>query len=688
MLMHLHSPAKRFAGRVPLTRQVALLSLVPMVVLGIALAHVLQTQIVDRTLTQESQAARLIARIGIQPRLTPTDLRGGLGASKIGELDSVLKTSSVERDLARIKIWNDHDTVVYSDDHALIGRRLTPSDDLEEALEGDPENAVVVTPEPNSETADEVGLGKLIEVYVPLRFDEHAKPVGAFEMYLSYHPIAGAITRDKRTIALLVAGGLALLWLAIYRIVARASRRLRAQARENHRLARYDQLTRLPNRTLFSERLGSALERSGTTGAADPPTVLMIDLDGFTQINSTLGNANGDRLLVEVATRLQEVVTVPGTTVARLGNDEFAVLARDGAPRELGDAIAAALERPVVIDGITINIEATIGAVIPGSDEDAPAEVLQHVEAALSRARTTGSRMEIYSAAIDRFDPAKLLLLGQLRGALERDELVLHYQPKLDLRTAKVKAVEALLRWQHPERGLLGPGEFIPLVEPTALIDAMTLHVVELAAAQMSEWKRTLHQDLEVSVNLSARNLLDDDLAAKVLGILARYDVPPNQMTIEVTESATMTDPERAICTLRRLRDAGLGISIDDFGTGNASIDYLARLPASELKVDRMFVTEICADARAEAIVRSTIDLACNLELSVVAEGIETQDALDRLAELGCDVAQGYLISRPLAAAEITDWLRARSGGGIAPRTPAPWRRAQRALRPRTSVLP
>ena len=230
-----------------------------MVVLGVVLARVLQAQVEGRTLAEETRAARLIAHIGIQPRLSPRGVRRGLTPGEIHDLDRQLRTAAVKQDLARIKIWNAHDTVIYSDDHSLIGRRLEPSDDLEEALDGHPQQAAIVNPTPHSETAGEVGLGTLIEVYVPLRFAAAGRPAGAFEMYLSYRPVAGAIARDRKEVALLIAGGLLLLWLALYRIVAGASRRLRAQARENDRLARYDRLTGLANRTLYSERLDAEL---------------------------------------------------------------------------------------------------------------------------------------------------------------------------------------------------------------------------------------------------------------------------------------------------------------------------------------------------------------------------------------------------------------------------------------------
>jgi len=644
-----------------LTRQVALLSLVPMVLLGVVLARVLQSQVVARTLSDESRSARLIARIGIQPRLTPHDLRAGLGADGVRRLDELLRSPSVKRELARIKVWNDRDQVIYSDDHSLIGRTFSPSDDLEHALEGHPAQATVVDPRLHSETAGEVGLGRLIEVYVPLRFGDRGRPAGAFEMYLSYRPVAGAISADKRTVVLLIAVGLGLLWLILYRIVARASRRLRHQSEENDRLARFDQLTGLPNRTLFRELLDERL-RSG--GPDSELAVCVVDLDRFNEINSTLGPATGDRVLRAVASRLDGALG-ERALVARLGNDEFAIFCANpgGASGAAGIAtvVQRALAPEMVLDGVSLSVEASIAVALRDRQAIEATEMLQRAEAALARGRRTGTRITEFSAELDRFDPAKLLLLGQVRGGLERGEFVLQYQPKLELATGRIVGAEALVRWRHPELGLLAPGDFMPLIEPTALVGPLALYVVDRAAA----WLAATHRrgaDPQLAVNLSAMNLLDDGLPAELFRILRNHRISPDRFTFEVTESATMTDPAKAIAVLEAIRAGGARVSIDDFGTGHASIDYLARLPADEIKIDRSFITGICADARAEAIVRSMIELARHLELAVVAEGIETAAALERVSALGCDLAQGYLIARPLDGDQLAATLaRAQS---------------------------
>jgi diguanylate cyclase (GGDEF)-like protein len=646
--------------RLSLTQKFALISLVPVVALGVALDLVLQHQLVDRTLQDASESAQLIARLAIQPRLTPRELRVGLDQAAVKVLDHQLEARSTTQDLARIKIWNNRDEVIYSDDHALMGRRLTPSDDLEQALEGHPDAAEVVTPSLHTETASEVGLGRLVEVYVPLRFSRARRPAGAFEIYLSYKPLAAALSKDKRMIAVVLFLGLALLWAALFRIVAGASGRLRRQADENDRLARYDQLTGLPNRTLFMERTARALLDHECVA------VLLLDVDGFKEINDTLGHRVGDIVLCEVACRLQRSLG-SGALVARLGADEYAILSFEVTGEAQALQIAAAVQRvldpPVEVEGVALNVDLSAGVALAPRHAADVDTLVQRADVALDRARSHRSRVELYSAEYDNFDAGKLALLGQVRPALEQHEFVLLYQPKQALGSGLITGVEALLRWEHPELGLLLPTDFIGMVEQTSLVGPVSLYVIDVALEQINRW-REHGIELEMSANLSARNLLDQGLAGQIERLLRRHEVPSDMLTIEVTESAAMADPERAVAVLEELRELGVGVSIDDFGSGNASIAYLTRLPANELKIDRSFVTDIAENPRDEAIVRSTIELARHLGLRVVAEGIETEAALHLLSELGCDTGQGYLISRPLGAEALSAWLAADGEGG------------------------
>ena len=661
--MRLTRPARLLAARLSLTRQVALLSLLPMIAFGFILARVLQAQIVERTLADATRSAHIIANVGVRPRLTPANLSHGISSQDVAQLDAVLGAPSVGGDLARIKVWNAADTVVYSEDHSLIARRLQPSDDLEDALRGTPKPAALIDPSKDSETASEVGLGQLIEVYVPLRFHSTERPSGAFEIYLKYRPIAAAVARDKRMIAVLVAIGLALLWAILYRIVARASRRLRRQAHDNYRLARYDPLTGLPNRNLFIEELERAARAAEAGGFS--VAVLLIDLERFTEINATLGSESGDEVLRQVAARLDDAVQ--DGLIARVGGDEYAVLCRrvSGTEQalETARALQSRLEAPLELAEVELDVEASIGVAVLALRAQQADSLLRRADLALAHARARGSRVELYSPEFERGDAGALRLLGQVRRALANGEFTLHYQPKVDLRDRRITGVEALVRWDHPVLGLLPPGRFIPLIEQTGLIGPLTNFVIEGALTQIVAWRRR-GIAVEVSVNLAARNLVELDLPDRVAALLRAHDVPASQLVVEVTESSAMADPQRGVRVLKALRALGVGVSIDDFGTGNASIGYLADLPASEMKIDHSFVTNLLEDARAQAIVGSTIDLARNLGLELVAEGIETEAVREHLAALGCAKGQGYLFSKPLPAEEITLALAASFGLG------------------------
>ncbi|HEY7933430.1 MAG TPA: bifunctional diguanylate cyclase/phosphodiesterase [Solirubrobacteraceae bacterium] len=646
-------------ARLGLTSQVALLSLIPILVLGFVLARVIQGQVVDSALSDAAESAQLIARLGIQPRLTPQELRHGMSVNGVRALDMQLQARSSRRDLARIKIWNTSDRVIYSDDHRLINRTLQPSDDLRDALQGKPKGAEVIAPSLHSETASEVGLGKLVEVYVPLRFGSSPHPAGAFEIYLVYAPIGATIAREERVIGMVLFAGLALLWAVLYRIVARASRTLRRQSRENDHLARYDQLTGLPNRTLFIERVEQALAQDEISRLA----IMLVDIDGFKEINDTLGHQTGDTLLREIATRISSASGQDGIA-ARMGGDEYGLVLRDAPSSDRALAVASTVQthllEPITLDGVALNIETSIGIAHGSSEVSDPVELLRRADVALDQAKSLRTGIEVYAPEMNNFSARRLALLGRVRPALTDGEFVLHYQPQADLQSARITGVEALLRWEHPEHGMLGPMEFIPLIERTALVGPIARMVIDQALAQALHWRKT-NLELGISVNLSARNLADVELAPDVQALLAKHSVAADQLTLEVTESAALTDPERAVRVLGSLRELGVRISIDDFGTGHASIAYLTRLPLDEIKIDRSLVAAMEGGGRGEAIVRSTLDLAESLGLQVVAEGIETYDVWERLAELGCRIGQGYFIARPLCATDLQRWINSLS---------------------------
>ncbi len=448
-------------------------------------------------------------------------------------------------------------------------------------------------------------------------------------------------------------GLLAVFWVLVVGYQGRTQR----QAAENAHQALHDALTGLPNRTMLRDRTDQAIHQADRELV--PAALLLIDLDRFKEVNDTLGHHYGDQLLVQVGERLQAALRQVDT-VARLGGDEFAVLlprieTGEGATtvaRKLQDV----LEEPFLLEDLALDVEASIGvAVYPqhGSDAD---ELLQHADIAMYVAKETHAGFVLFDPAQDQHSPRRLALLGELRRAIESDQLVLHYQPKVDAHSGRVLGVEALVRWQHPDHGLIPPGEFIPLAERTGLIGPLTHYVLDAALRQCQQWRQAGHE-LAVAVNISARRLLDVEFPDEVASLLARWEVPARLLVVEITESTIMADPDRALEILGRLDAMGVQLSIDDFGTGYSSMAYLKSLPVHELKVDRSFVTQMNSDSRDAVIVRSTIDLGRNLGLRVVAEGVEDQTTLQELDVLGCDAIQGYYVSRPVPPDDLIRWL-------------------------------
>ena len=448
--------------------------------------------------------------------------------------------------------------------------------------------------------------------------------------------------------------------------------RLVLQQEIEHR-ALHDTLTQLPNRALLADRFDQALRAGQRDGTATG--LLLIDLDRFKEINDTFGHHYGDALLTQVGPRLTAALREVDT-VARLGGDEFAVLLPDIASVQdvvaVAEKLQAALETPFHVEGVDLDVEASIGLVLSGEHGSDAATLLQRADIAMYVAKTQNLGVSVYDPTIDGHSPAKLALLGDLRRALERGELVLHYQPKVSISTGEVVGAEALVRWQHPGRGLLFPDTFIPLAEHTGLIGPLTRHVVSSALAQARVWAdagRPL--PVSVSVNLSARNLLDERLPTQVAELLTLHGVPARLLELEVTESAIMTEPARAQRLLEALAALGVRLSIDDFGAGYTSLGQLKTLPITELKIDKSFVMTMTEDRSNALIVHSVVDLGHNLGLTLVAEGVETQQALGALSGLGCDVAQGYHLSRPATAAAFDLW-RASRPAALPPALDAP----------------
>ncbi|GAA1789733.1 hypothetical protein GCM10009682_09720 [Luedemannella flava] len=427
-------------------------------------------------------------------------------------------------------------------------------------------------------------------------------------------------------------------------------RRLRGGPRD---LAGVDPVTGLPDRWAFFAAVGRGDALDG---------VLLLGLDSFREVVEALGHAMADRLLAAVAERLRAHLP-PGDLVTRLDGDEFAIMvARGGevegrATAERAGQVAALLAEPVVLDGLPLDVSAAIGMALYPEHGDDPQTLMRHADTAMAQAQS-GAGVALYSARADHHSAERLALLADLRAALGRDddELSLHYQPQVELATGRVVGVEALLRWRHPERGYVQPARLVALAERTAVMRQVTERVLSEAVAQAAAW-RDVGLAFRVSVNVSGRDLHQNGLVEGIAARLTAHDLPPDGLQVEITESALMIDPPRAVDAVHRLARLGVGLSLDDFGTGYSSLRHLRRLPLTEVKVDRSFVLGMAADPQDAAVARAIVGLGAELGLRVVAEGVEDDATRRMLADAGCGLAQGWLFAAPMPAAAIPSWL-------------------------------
>jgi diguanylate cyclase (GGDEF)-like protein len=438
-------------------------------------------------------------------------------------------------------------------------------------------------------------------------------------------------------------------------VVTRYQRALYSESEQNRYQALHDPLTDLPNRTLFQDRTSVALRAAARSGAT--VAVLLLDLNRFKEVNDTLGHQYGDYLLLQVADRLRESLR-DADSVARLGGDEFAILLPISGWEEALAAtqrVGSALHEPFSMYDIALDVDASIGVALaePGDDVET---LLRHADVAMYEAKAAHHPFARYEASHDDNNLSRLVLLGDLRRATTTGELTLYYQPKINSCTGELSSVEALVRWQHPTLGLLQPDEFIPLAESTVVIHALTTEVLRLALTQARKWADA-GRPIPVSVNISARSLLDSTFPAQVRELLDAHGVPAHLLSLELTETAVMTDRDLALTVLQALDSMAVSLSIDDFGTGYSSMSYLKTLPVKELKIDRSFVMGMANDPDSAVIVRSAVDLGHNLGMTVVAEGVQDGVARTELADMGCDLVQGYQICKPLPVREFERWI-------------------------------
>jgi diguanylate cyclase (GGDEF)-like protein len=608
--------------------------------------------------------ARVIVNAVLTGSLLASDFERSVTGQRRSALDDLFKTHVLAEGVLLVTLYSKDGTVSYSTDHRVIGTRVAQRGHLHEALAGTIRGDVTKL----AATSGEQEL-KVLRTYAPVAV---AGGEGVVALFQDYVPIAQAANAAFLPVAGIFEAVLVLLFVVLTPILRRVTRRMRRQMEEIEYRALYDELTGLPNRTLFRDRIEQAILVARRQDG--PAAAMLLDLDRFKEINDALGHETGDQLLVELAARLRGVLRA-SDTLARLGGDEFGVLLPAGAledAAELATRIHTALEEPFVLGELPLEVAASIGIVAYPEDGRSVDALLKHAEVAMYVAKEAHGKTAVYDAEQDTNDAARLALAGELRRAIEGDELVVYYQPKADLESGRIVGAEALVRWQHPERGLVPPNEFIPVAERTGLIKPLSRYVLAAALAQCAAWNRDGHE-LHVSVNLTIPDLLDLDLPDRIATMLAETGARSDQLELEITESTILADPFRVRDVLNRLNEMGLRLAIDDFGTGYSSLAYLKRLPVQTIKIDRSFVMAMDTSPSDATIVRSTIDLGRNLGLDVVAEGVETQDAWDALQNQGCTLAQGYFISRPVPAGELESLLdeRAAIAGSVRKATAA-----------------
>jgi diguanylate cyclase len=619
-------------------------SLVPVAVLGAVLVRGYHDQALERGRDQGRAQAAVIDEMAIGPALTGADLSTGLNDNELERLRSATDLAIFHGSVARLRLRSFTGAVAFSDDGSVLGA-VSPSD---------PAFVTAAAGGTDVQIVDDARQtpGTTIRVLQPVVAAASGQAIGVLEVYLPYDPIAAKVQAETRRAIWHMGWSLLGLYGVLGLISWWTTRALRRHAAAHEHQALHDPLTGLANRELFRRTAADALQAGwrGEGGA-----LVLVDLDHFKEVNDTLGHHAGDELLKVVAQRLRESLRTDDT-VARLGGDEFGIVLPRATDREGTVALLGRVRRDlaeeITIDGVKLSVEASFGVCFYPEDAGSPEELLKHADTAMYQGKHGTTGVVVYEPASEQHPTHSLVVQQELRHALERDELVLHYQPKLDLSTGAVHGVEALVRWQHPERGLLQPGQFLPVAERSELIEPLTVWVLRRALDDHARWT-ALGVDWTVAVNVSARNLGSLDFARTVAALLEESGTPPERLHLEVTETALAFDPETAAQVVSELARQGIQISVDDFGIGYTSLSQLRTLTVAEVKIDRTFVAGLSGSEQDRAIVGSVIALGHSLGCTVTAEGVETEEIARWLQDAGCDRAQGYLWMRPAPWADV-----------------------------------
>jgi diguanylate cyclase (GGDEF)-like protein len=654
------APARKEPGRVGPPRLILRFAVVSGVALALAAGAILLVVRHFNTVQAERAAtsqARVVSSAVLTGSLISTDFEHPVAEPRRSALDDLFQSRVLAHGVVLVKLYSVDGTVTYSTDHRLVGTKALQPEHLHEALAGTIRGDVTTLSSEGTRTDR-----KVLRTYAPVSV---AGGDGVVAIFQDYAPIAQAANSTFLPVAGIFEAALVLLFVTLLPVLRRVTQRIRRQMEEIEHRALHDELTGLPNRTLFRDRIEQAILAARREERT--PAVLLLDVDHFKEINDTLGHDAGDLVLQELADRLRAELRAH-ETLARLGGDEFGILLPGASPEEA--ALVAArvhemLEVAFTLEGFPLEVAASVGiAAYPDHGETGDI-LVQHADVAMYMAKEAHAGTAVYDAEQDRNDSARLALAGELRRAIESGELIVFFQPKAELATGRIVGAEALVRWQHPQHGFIPPSDFIPIAERTGLIKPLSRFVLTASVRQCGAWAKAGYE-LDVSVNLTIPDLLDLELPDRIAALLAEEGVRPEQLELEVTETTILADPFRVRQVLGRLNEMGLRLAIDDFGTGYSSLAYLKRLPVQTIKIDRSFVMGMCEDASDATIVSSTIDLGRNLGLNVVAEGVESQEAWNALLAKGCLLAQGYFISRPVPAEELATLLELRASSADA----------------------
>jgi diguanylate cyclase len=631
----------------------AVASLIPILILGTVLAGGSRQDGIQRGLAQGRAQAAVIEEMAIAPALRGTDLSRGLTLAEARRLREATDLAVYRGSVVRLLLRSFGGRIVFSDDGTVDGAVPASHLAFRSAAAGATDVRVTRIPHVGNGLAED-GV-KVIRVLQPVIANASGRSMGVLELHLPFDEVAADVAEATQRTYWRLGAGLAVLYLALALISWSTSRRLRRHAARSEYEALHDPLTGLPNRKLFEIRLEEYTRRR-SAGA-----VVLVDLDRFKQVNDTLGHRAGDKLLCEVARRLQDSLR-PEDTVARLGGDEFGLLLpgvrTPATARTVLSAAEDALSAQIVIDAVPLTMDASFGVAFHPRDA-ADVEALLHcADSAMYHGKRGTQGTVVYHPSIAVGPSSHLSIQGDMRRAIDQEELRLHYQPVVDVRTGDIVRVEALLRWQHPERGLLWPGEFLPAVEQSSLVEPISGWVLERALRDCVEWS-SRGLGWGVAVNVSARNLDSSCFTDTVLRLLSESGVPASRLQLEVTETALAVDHGAVSSSLDRLAQHGVGVALDDFGVGYASLAHLRTLALTEVKIDRAFVAGVETSDQDREVVRSLIQLAHGLGLQVTAEGVETPDTAHWLRESGCDTAQGFHFARPAAWTALTPSGRA-----------------------------